>query len=727
MMGLRPKASRLAHAARVLPVAILATSALGILGATAEAAAPDGRAYELVSPVNHNSGDVMAAMAATDDGNAIAYTANGLDDARGLQWIGEVVARRGTTAWETTDASATSLGGAGAAAATLPVGISADLSQMVVDSPFAFDANDTDGPNSYDLYKLTVGTGAIRRMTVGSDSTFASATTFIGNSTDFGHLFFDGGQLPLLPGVANGSLYEQTPDGVLHLASVMPNGTPAPSPAGVSAASKISGMDTVNAATDVPAPYGGSHVVSDDGSRFFFQNAQLLLMRQGGTTTVPISASQRTGSVGNPSTNSTFVAASHDGNVVYFVSNDRLTDAATVGGGLYRYTVSTGQLVQLTVDAGAASAGIRDAVASDDASHVYFFSTRVLATGGTLGQQNLYVWSGGTTRFVGDFQTDSNASVQQVSRDGRYLAVTSTTSVGGASNNGFNAVYRWDDQTAQLVCASCYPDASPSQGDVYMRTQAIAVPMPSLLSWPRVLTDTGQVFFNTNDPLSPDDRNTAYDAYEYENGNVSLLSSGRGADDSWFQDSTPNGHDAFFVTRESLVAGDTDSGLASLYDARVDGGLPNPPTGPAPCRAEGCQAAPGDAPDLPDPTSSHATGPGNLVWVPAAQKLTVHKLSTADRSHWARTGMFRVRVTVTGGGLVQLRAKAKIGKRTSTVGTASTMVATSSTTTVRVSLGISATARRELQRKHRLKLTLLSQLAKKPVQRTSVTLTRTRG
>jgi hypothetical protein len=80
-----------------------------------------------------------------------------------------------------------------------------------------------------------------------------------------------------------------------------------------------------------------------------------------------------------------------------------------------------------------------------------------------------------------------------------------------------------------------------------------------------------------------------------------LLSSGRDPEASEFIDASADGSDAFFLTAASLVP--SDPGSADLYDARVGGGFPIPPS-PIPCEADSCQALPSEP---EDPT------PGTLV------------------------------------------------------------------------------------------------------------------
>jgi hypothetical protein len=90
---------------------------------------------------------------------------------------------------------------------------------------------------------------------------------------------------------------------------------------------------------------------------------------------------------------------------------------------------------------------------------------------------------------------------------------------------------------------------------------------------------------------------------------VSLISSGQGAGNATLLDSNPSGDDVFFTTAQSLLL--SDYGLVDAYDARVGGGLPEPPTPAASCEGESCQR-PAPAPEATPPASLHYEGPGDL-------------------------------------------------------------------------------------------------------------------
>jgi hypothetical protein len=133
---------------------------------------------------------------------------------------------------------------------------------------------------------------------------------------------------------------------------------------------------------------------------------------------------------------------------------------------------------------------------------------------------------------------------------------------------------------------------------------------------PRNLAGGGRrVYFETTERLLPADINDRFDVYEWSdpavdlNGSLRLVSAGVGAQDSQFLDASASGEDVFFTTVDRLVARDTDAQF-DLYDARVNGGLPEPSALPA-CKGDACQDSPPAAvPAAPAGTASF-NGAGN--------------------------------------------------------------------------------------------------------------------
>jgi hypothetical protein len=109
----------------------------------------------------------------------------------------------------------------------------------------------------------------------------------------------------------------------------------------------------------------------------------------------------------------------------------------------------------------------------------------------------------------------------------------------------------------------------------------------------------------------PRDSNGKRDVYEYENGQLHLISSGTSDKNSTLIAASPSGKDVFFATEDRLVGWDTDQNI-DAYDARVNGGFPEPPTPPPACEGDACQAAP-VVPNDPTPGSSSFEGAGNVA------------------------------------------------------------------------------------------------------------------
>ena len=108
----------------------------------------------------------------------------------------------------------------------------------------------------------------------------------------------------------------------------------------------------------------------------------------------------------------------------------------------------------------------------------------------------------------------------------------------------------------------------------------------------------------------------AHNIYEYHDGNVYLISDGRdlyrfvsllGTDES--------GADVFFQTSDPLVPQDTDTNL-DVYDARIDGGFPAPVPVPV-CSGDACQGPLSPAPTLLAPGSEFQAG-ANVALPPSS-------------------------------------------------------------------------------------------------------------
>lgn len=434
------------------------------------------------------------------------------------------------------------------------------------------------------------------------------------------------------------------------------------------------------------------HAVSSDGSRVYWtgteQGSVHVYVRVGGTETVPVSGAVSAG-------NARFWIASRDGGKAIF----------TIGKALYEFDLGTrtAKLVGEGIVGGPLGA-------SEDLSYVYFVSEEALATGATGGQANLYMDHEGAITLIAtlalsdasgsdvaeeseigtDAPTGPARRTVRVTPDGRHIAFFSTASLTGYDNHDVVTgrpdaeVYTYDAESGLLTCVSCNPSGARPAGRGVLGTNGAVIPVASMLpTWAnqlyasRALSDDGsRVFFDSYDGLVPADVNGKTDVYEWEtpgtggcttesaayfassHGCVSLISSGESSEDSEFVDASATGDDVFFRTTANLVA--RDFGLADIYDARVDGGFPPAQTQPAACEGEACQAPPAPPNDA-TPASSMFEGSGNVTVVPGAHVASkakpptrVQKLTRALKACRAQHGKKRKRC--------EARARKRFGK-----------------------------------------------------------------
>ena len=175
---------------------------------------------------------------------------------------------------------------------------------------------------------------------------------------------------------------------------------------------------------------------------------------------------------------------------------------------------------------------------------------------------------------------------------------------------------------------------------------------------PRYLSDDGsRLFFESRDALSAADQNERRDVYEFERagagscdaedpgfdpisaGCLSLVSSGNSEDESYLVDASSSGRDVFLSTRERLSGWDTNEDY-DVYDARVQGGFPEPSTAPS-CGGEACLPPPPPAPGLSAPATPGFQGPGNAAHKPAkkhkAKPRKKHKHKHKAKKHGRTT------------------------------------------------------------------------------------------
>ncbi|HEU5252353.1 MAG TPA: hypothetical protein VFU16_03380 [Solirubrobacterales bacterium] len=352
--------------------------------------------------------------------------------------------------------------------------------------------------------------------------------------------------------------------------------------------------------------------------------------------------------------NAEYVAATADGGQVLYLEGGP-------GGSLRLADVDSGED---TLIAGKAKV----MGASDDLTRIYLTSLEDLALGATAGQPNLYFYEAGnpgTVTFVAGLTAADNGTesltpspvhgvpayrLSRVSPDGSAVTFMSNSpqlaetvadydNTDQASGKADFVIYRFEAQSGRLDCISCNPTgarpvARPPTGEQkgqpdVLWTAATLRPWENGSYAPRAISDDGsRIFFETVEALVLADTNGKLDVYQWEElgtgsctaaddsfvaasgGCLDLLSTGKSSADSEFIDASADGSDVFIRTVSSLV--DWDTGQVDIYDVRVDGGFPPPPSPPAACEGEACQGQP-TPPNDPTPASSAFQGAGNVT------------------------------------------------------------------------------------------------------------------
>lgn len=645
---------------------------------------PDCRAWEMVSPPDKNGADVIADSSKTfssSDGGGVSYgVLSAFGDVKGtsvdVQYLGRRTGSAGTNGWSTHAitppiSSQTFESIATENMPTFEAAFTPDLSAAVFRSwnPLTGSVNEKGVSNLYRLDDLDAPASAASLLT-GSVSPLAEfdpglkqfvKTAFAGASHDLDHVIFEtpwdllgegGFAMPF-------DLYEHVSgEGVREVGRVPGAGQTwcddSTGPPCITAPSSQAGI-TPSWSTQ---RYSVG-MISDDGSRILFQTpgsspagaaaSGALFLRQDGTTTFQVNASEKTTPDELPGTARAW-GMSGDGSRLFFTTSEGLVDGDDAGDSdLYMYEVNEpigSRLTLLSADEtlDAHSAGEVFGI-SEDGRYVYFASDGQLVSGEPQANfRGMYVWHEGEIDFFGSLNSGGDVSrntdrtsfafhvtrkTSRITPDGRYLLFMTHDDEGFRGRGGFSGynhgsvctydgsgqcreLYLYSADSGRLECVSCNPLEDTATGDAITDPRVGAASSVQTQHLSRAISDDGRrVFFSTPEAMVPDDSNGKFDAYMYDvpAGVVSLLSSGTSKYDSYYLESSPDGEDAFFVTRERLVGWDTDDNY-DLYDARVGGGFPEPAPVTAPCDADGCLPAI-ESPPPPGPTSSDAPAETN--------------------------------------------------------------------------------------------------------------------
>jgi hypothetical protein len=621
-------------------------------------ALPDGRAYERVSPSDTADGEVYVPQSghqlessdqtgsgipfrASADGNAVAYVAappaSGGNGSVGEGLGNDFMATRADRGWATVDLMPPTQ------EHNVYQGFSSDLSQSFL-SHFEEPQLAPSAPKAcVDLYSRFTGDGSYHPLFTASLTPGCGNPTFSGVSADNASVIFES-EAALTPEAipGNSELFNRTQnlyDSVgahAYLVNILPNGQPEVN-AAFGGASEPGEEGGPLFKEGRPGYHHYNQAISADGSRIVWTdlNTGNLYVREDPAKSTALTVLVAEGAY--------FRGASEDGSHVFY----------TKGGDLFEYEVDAGATTDLT-PSGSVLGVLGN---SGDGSYVYFVAEAVLASNAnshgeqaTQGSPNLYVHAAGETKFIGTLSPEDNAMsgpspnnsenywgdwrssfktrTAEVAADERHLVFMSRDSLTGYDNTGgcrsaeggnvvgCPEVFVYDAGLGSLSCASCNPTGEPPvAGGAFLPT----VGQDTMGTYqPRWISDDGsRVFFDTAEPLVPQDTNGVQDVYEWERGGagscrretacIYLLSGSLSNEEAFFVDASESGSDVFFTSRAQLVPEDQNE-LIDVYDARVNGGFTKVSTE---CTGTGCQGVPPAPAIFATPPSVTFNGIGN--------------------------------------------------------------------------------------------------------------------
>jgi hypothetical protein len=484
---------------------------------------PDGRAWEMVSPLEKGGGEIApittarggnegvlsggGVAQAAEDGNAVTYLsstafAEPAAAPRGSQYLSV----RTSTGWPTRDITAPE-----SAKSYGPTGFgppyyafSTDLSNWLMRSgdPIALSITNSvpapGGPPGYqNLYVAFDGAfqPVITVAHAPSHRAIDLSNEFIleyGAATpDLRHVVFAANDEltagSVDPGWGRRDLYEWS-EGQLWPVNILPGGIP-----------------QTSAELGSALGYGGSdvtHAISDDGSRIFWtdnsSNENLYVREHADRPESPLNSAgecidpndactiQVDASRGGAgSGKGVFLTASADGSRVFFMDRQQLTADSTAGNyDLYEFDVEDHSLIDLTVDSADAEGAAVEGVlgASADGSYVYFVAKGNLASGAESGQYNLYFSHEGKVTFIARLSGDDEPDwvkgdvyrTAAVTANGHRVTFMSDARLTEYDNTDANVgrpdkeVYIFDATRAvgkgNPLCVSCNPSGARPVG-----------------------------------------------------------------------------------------------------------------------------------------------------------------------------------------------------------------------------------------------------------------------
>ena len=495
-----------------------------------EARLPDGREWELVSPLEKNGGlferiGEQGITQAAQAGGSITYLASRPteESPQGYLVKEQVRSERTPAGWVSRDLS---LPHESAAGVSIGVGeeyrfFSDDLSRAIAQPFGEFDrAVSEEASEETPLLRDTAAGGGFQPLVIGcpppgeecgaaveSHANVPPGTRFgvdastlepcvrgicgvqfVGASTNTEHVILESPVVGLT-GVSGdrGGLYEWS-EGHLALVSMLPSNVPA----------TFSGLSAVPSLGRRNASAVGA--VNSDGTRVDWAfNRHIYQRNLAIGKTIEIDAPGAGAGVQPANTQPEFQAASADGKVVFFTDEQKLLKEASPGVGapdLYRCEIVEGAGVpKCALSDVMPGADIQGALlgSSTDGSHVYFVADGAGPAGAKPGgcengtefvpnvECNLYEWHEGTVRLVAelagvdvpDWRSEASRQTARVSPNGQWLEFMSERPLTGYENIDAHSgkpdeeVFLYDSVSGKVACVSCSPSGQRPAGVEY--------------------------------------------------------------------------------------------------------------------------------------------------------------------------------------------------------------------------------------------------------------------
>jgi NHL repeat/WD40-like Beta Propeller Repeat len=571
---------------------------------------PDCRAYEMVTPVDKENGDIivlekggvihapLSLNQSSPDGNRLTYSSyRAFADATSAPITSTYLTSRSDTGWTSHGISPPRGRNTWEIVTTIDTqfkAFSPDLcdSWLVSETDPPLTSGATAGyANLYHRDNCGSGAGAYTALIPAADEAVQPKDfrpELQGVADDGEHSLVrvrgrvtDDAIACTVPGDATScrlQLYKWLPGGELRFVCLLPGGTPAPN--GCSAGSASGEISTDGRSQMV------NNAISSDGSRVFWSDAA----EKVGKIYVQID--------GGPSVAVSAAGEALSGEVVsqYWTAASDGSRAIYSAGGEAELKKGVTDLYEFTVDG-----GVTDRIAgkvygllgaSEDAKRIYLVSGEDLDAGAIENKPNLYLYEdeGEDFTFIGTLsQSDAEPKntfspvnlvprnhSAQVSADGESAAFTSTASLTGFDNTDAESgepaleVFHYDAAAEELRCVSCNPTGVlPSARNVggnppLYAAAVIPFTQTQIYQAPRALSeDGGRLYFESFENLSSADTNNKKDVYQWE-------AVGQGPEPGTCENSSPS-YDAQAGGCVSLISTGQSHEDSSLVDISANG------------------------------------------------------------------------------------------------------------------------------------------------------------